>query len=139
MSLVPISRAFFSNALGGLEVPLLLALFIAAHSVSHGAAIWVFISEVLPNHVRARGQSFDGSIHWAFAASSPWSCPGRWEPSSAARCLPSSPWMMLLHLGFVMFLMPETKNVSLEQLQKHLVGDNVSLRRVRLSAVRAKT
>ena len=68
VSLVLISRAFFADALGGLEVPLLLGLFIAAHAISQGAVIWVFISEVFPNHVRARGQSFGASIHWVFAA-----------------------------------------------------------------------
>ncbi len=45
--------------------------------------------------------------------------------------------MMLLQLVFVLFLMPETRNVSLEELQRHLVGDNVKLRRVHLSSARA--
>ncbi|MGQ7249696.1 sugar porter family MFS transporter [Halomonas sp. V046] len=139
VSLVLISRAFFSATLGGLEVPLLLALFIAAHAISQGAVIWVFISEVFPNHVRARGQSFGSSIHWVFAALITLIMPWVLGTFSGGPVFAFFAVMMLLQLGFVMFLMPETKNVSLEQLQKHLVGDNVSLRRVRLSAARAKT
>lgn len=137
LSLVLISRAFFADALGGLEVPLLLGLFIAAHAISQGAVIWVFISEVFPNHVRARGQSFGASIHWVFAALITLVMPWVLGTFSGGPVFAFFAVMMLLQLVFVMFLMPETKNVSLEELQKHLVGDNVRLRRVHLSGARA--
>ncbi len=139
VSLVLISRAFFSDALGGLEVPLLLALFIAAHAISQGAVIWVFISEVFPNHVRARGQSFGSSIHWIFAALITLVMPWVLGTFSGGPVFAFFAVMMLLQLIFVMFLMPETKNVSLEELQKRLVGDDVKLRRVHLSGARART
>nr|WP_300315478.1 sugar porter family MFS transporter [Halomonas sp.] len=137
LSLVLISRAFYSDALGGMEVPLLLALFIAAHAISQGAVIWVFIAEVFPNHVRARGQSFGSSIHWVFAALITLVMPWVLGTFSGGPVFAFFAVMMLLQLVFVMFLMPETKNVPLEELQKHLVGDNVSLRRVHLSRARA--
>ncbi|WP_261397652.1 MULTISPECIES: sugar porter family MFS transporter [Halomonas] len=136
VSLVMISRAFFAEALGGIEVPMLLALFIAAHAISQGAVIWVFISEVFPNHVRARGQSFGASIHWVFAALITLVMPWILSTFNGGPVFAFFALMMLLQLLFVMFLMPETKNVSLEELQRHLVGDNVRLRRVRLSGAR---
>ncbi|ALM51281.1 sugar porter family MFS transporter [Halomonas huangheensis] len=138
LSLILISRAFFSNALGGLEVPLLLALFIAAHAISQGAVIWVFIAEVFPNHIRARGQSFGSSIHWVFAALITLVMPWVLGTFSGGPVFAFFAIMMLLQLIFVLFLMPETRNVSLEELQKHLVGDNVKLRRIHLSGARAR-
>lgn len=138
LSLVLISRAFFTDALGGVEVPLLLALFIASHAISQGAVIWVFIAEVFPNHVRARGQSFGSSIHWVFAALITLVMPWVLGTFSGGPVFAFFAIMMLLQLIFVLFLMPETRNVSLEELQKHLVGDNVKLRRVHLSGARAQ-
>ena len=43
-------------------------MFIAAHAIGQGAVIWVFISEIFPNKIRAMGQSFGASVHWIFAA-----------------------------------------------------------------------
>ncbi|ATJ84306.1 D-xylose proton-symporter XylE [Halomonas beimenensis] len=138
VSLVLISRAFFADALGGIEVPLLLGLFIAAHAISQGAVIWVFIAEVFPNHVRARGQSFGASIHWIFAALITLLMPWVLSTFSGGPVFAFFAVMMLLQLVFVMVLMPETRNVSLEDLQKHLVGESVGMRRVHLSKARAK-
>ena len=42
--------------------------FIASHAIGQGAVIWVLISEIFPNNVRALGQSFGASVHWVFAA-----------------------------------------------------------------------
>ena len=42
--------------------------FIAAHGIGQGTVIWVFISEIFPNRIRASGQSFGSGIHWVFAA-----------------------------------------------------------------------
>ena len=136
LSLVLISRAFFTDSLGGIEVPLLLALFIAAHAISQGAVIWVFIAEVFPNHVRARGQSFGSSIHWVFAALITLVMPWVLGTFSGGPVFAFFAIMMLLQLVFVLILMPETRNVSLEELQKHLVGNDVKLRRVHLSGAR---
>src|SRR5665811_1137239 len=56
VSLTLVAAAFFFNW-GGLAVPIFLFLFIAAHAIGQGAVIWVFISEVWPDHLRASGQS----------------------------------------------------------------------------------
>lgn len=87
--------------------------------------------------MRARGQSFGASIHWVFAALITLVMPWVLGTFSGGPVFAFFAVMMLLQLVFVIFLMPETKNVSLEELQKHLVGDNVRLRRVHLSAARA--
>ncbi|MBZ9558957.1 MULTISPECIES: sugar porter family MFS transporter [unclassified Modicisalibacter] len=120
VSLVLISRAFFVNDLGGLDVPLLLCLFIAAHAISQGAIIWVFISEIFPNHVRARGQSFGSSVHWICAATITLLMPTVLGHFSGGPVFAFFAVMMVLQVLFVVFLMPETKGVSLEALQRRL-------------------
>ena len=62
-----VSWAFYTGA-GGTIVVLFLFGFIASHAIGQGAVIWVFISEIFPNHVRASGQSFGTGVHWVFAA-----------------------------------------------------------------------
>ena len=57
LSLGAVAAAFYFNYLGGMVVPLLLFVFIASHAIGQGAVIWVFISEIFPNSVRAYGQS----------------------------------------------------------------------------------
>lgn len=123
VSLVLISRAFFLGNLGGLEVPLLLGLFIAAHAISQGAIIWVFIAEVFPNHVRARGQSFGSSVHWICAALITLVMPWVLGTFNGGPVFAFFAVMMALQVLFVKFLMPETKGVSLEALQQRLVRE----------------
>src|SRR5665213_1427378 len=68
ISLASVAAAFYFNHLGGMIVPSLLFLFIASHAIGQGAVIWVLISEVFPNSVRAYGQSLGASTHWILAA-----------------------------------------------------------------------
>jgi SP family arabinose:H+ symporter-like MFS transporter len=49
-------------------VLILLFVFIASHAIGQGAVIWVFISEIFPNEVRANGQSLGSFTHWIMAA-----------------------------------------------------------------------
>ncbi|MBD0365779.1 MAG: sugar porter family MFS transporter, partial [Flavisolibacter sp.] len=67
ISLSLVAFSFYSHAGAGFLL-LNLLLFIAAHAIGQGAVIWVFISEIFPNKVRALGQSFGASVHWVFAA-----------------------------------------------------------------------
>ena len=122
ISLSLVAAAFF---LGwkGLTVPIFLFLFIAAHAIGQGAVIWVFISEIFPNHLRASGQAFGSSTHWVLA----WLIPGL-IPLLFAKIGPGVvfsvfAFMMVLQLVFVHFMMPETKGVPLEELQKQLLKD----------------
>ncbi len=103
-----------------------LLLFIAAHAVGQGAVIWVFISEIFPNKIRATGQSFGASIHWVFAAIITLVTPFFLDEKRGI--FKDNPWpifaffagMMVLQLIWVLTKMPETKGVSLEELEKKL-------------------
>lgn len=107
----------------GLEVPIFLFLFIASHAIGQGAVIWVFISEIFPNHLRASGQAFGSSVHWVLAAIIPSSIPFLFSTIGAGIVFGIFAFMMFLQLLFVIFIMPETKGISLEDLQKKLVKE----------------
>ena len=105
-----------------------LLLFIASHAVGQGAVIWVFLSEIFPNKIRAMGQSFGASVHWVFAGIITLITPAFLDEKNGI--LKDDPWiifaffagMMVLQLIWVLTKMPETKNVSLEELEKKLSG-----------------
>ena len=65
ISLSLVSAAFFLNWKGG-SMPIFLFMFIASHAIGQGTVIWVFISEIFPNHIRGFGQSFGSSVHWVW-------------------------------------------------------------------------
>jgi len=101
-------------------VPLCIFAFIAAHAVGQGAVIWVFISEIFPNRHRAEGQSLGSFTHWIFAA-----LLTSFFPSMVTAFAPGYVFlffcgMMLLQLVWVKLMVPETKGVPLEQMQKVL-------------------
>jgi sugar porter (SP) family MFS transporter len=64
----------FTDA-GSLIVLIGLLVFIASHAFGQGAVIWVFISEIFPNRVRARGQALGSFTHWIMAALISWTFP----------------------------------------------------------------
>ncbi|WP_335964746.1 sugar porter family MFS transporter [Galbibacter sp. PAP.153] len=115
VSLLLVASAFFFNW-GGLWVPIFLFMFIASHAVGQGAVIWVFISEIFPNHLRASGQAFGSSVHWVLAAIVPSVVPVLFTSIGAGYVFLFFAFMMFLQLLFVLFLMPETKGKSLEAL-----------------------
>ena len=104
-----------------------LLLFIASHAVGQGAVIWVFISEIFPNKIRATGQSFGASVHWVFAAVITLITPFFLDDKNGI--FKDNPWpifgffagMMVLQLVWVLTKMPETKGVSLEALEAKLI------------------
>ncbi|MEX0288317.1 MAG: MFS transporter, partial [Flavobacteriaceae bacterium] len=104
----------------GLAVPIFLFLFIAAHAIGQGAVIWVFISEVFPNHLRGSGQAFGSSVHWVLAWLIPSSVPLLFSWVGPGPVFGFFAFMMVLQLLFVRYMMPETKGVSLEELSKRL-------------------
>jgi len=117
-SLAMIALAFHNN-LGSIVLMVSILVFIASHAIGQGAVIWVFISEIFPNAVRANGQSFGTGIHWIFAALITLAGP------VVIDIFKINPWpifaffafMMVLQLVFVIFMMPETKGLSLEELE----------------------
>ncbi|MCM4155522.1 sugar porter family MFS transporter [Gramella sp. AN32] len=118
-SLSMVACAFFFGW-GGLWVPFFLFIFIASHAIGQGAVIWVFISEIFPNHLRASGQSFGSSTHWILAAIIPSIFPWVTGLIGAGYVFAFFAFMMVLQLLFVLFMMPETKGKTLEELSKEL-------------------
>jgi hypothetical protein len=108
----------------GIMVPVFLFLFIAAHAIGQGTVIWVFISEVFPNHLRGSGQAFGTSIHWILAWLIPSSIPVLFSTIGPGPVFAFFAFMMFLQLLFVHFMMPETKGISLEELSKILIRKN---------------
>lgn len=104
-------------------VPIALFLFIGAHAIGQGAVIWVFISEIFPNHIRSYGQAFGTSVHWVLAAIIPAMIPFLMNPEVLGPAIVFGIFagFMILQLLFVIFYMPETKGVSLEDLQNKLI------------------
>jgi MFS family permease len=128
VSLAMVAWSFYSGA-GASFLLTFLLLFIAAHAIGQGAVIWVFISEIFPNNVRAIGQSFGASTHWVFAALITLVTPLFLDAKDGI--FKDNPWpifaffafMMALQLFWVLTKMPETKGVSLEDLERKLVLD----------------
>ena len=118
VSLGLVSAAFFLGWTG-MAVPVFLFLFIAAHAIGQGAVIWVFISEIFPNHLRASGQAFGSSTHWILAAIIPSSIPFLFNHPMIGPGVVFLVFagMMVLQLLFVAFMMPETKGKTLEELE----------------------
>ncbi len=120
ISLGLVSAAFFLGWTG-MAVPVFLFFFIASHAIGQGAVIWVFISEIFPNHLRASGQAFGSSTHWVLAAIIPSLIPFLFSTIGAGAVFLIFTLMMVLQLLFVAFIMPETKGVPLEELSKQLL------------------
>ncbi len=109
----------------GLVVPIFLFLFIASHAVGQGAVIWVFISEIFPNHLRASGQSFGSSTHWVLAALITLFMPSLLgSAGNPGWVFAFFAFMMVLQLVFVWRMMPETKGIPLEKLEEQLAPHN---------------
>ncbi|MFV5689644.1 sugar porter family MFS transporter [Flavobacterium sp. ZT3R25] len=120
-SLSMVATSFYLNWTG-LAVPGFLFLFIASHAIGQGAVIWVFISEIFPNHLRASGQSFGSSVHWVLAAIIPSMVPILFTSFGVGNVFAFFAFMMVFQLLFVIFMMPETKGISLEDVSKGLIN-----------------
>lgn len=112
------SWAFFTQHYA--IVPACIFAFIAAHAIGQGTVIWVLISEIFPDAFRAAGQSLGSATHWIFAA-----LLTTFFPIMVAAFPPG--WvfaffcaMMGLQLIWVLTFVPETKGVSLEEIQRRL-------------------
>jgi len=118
LSLVVAAYSFYSGT-GGKLLLAALVVFIASHAFGQGAVIWVFISEIFPNRVRARGQALGSFTHWIMAALISWTFPliadvsGGHAFSFYALC-------MVGQLLWVLMVMPETKGITLEEIQHRL-------------------
>ena len=121
LSLSLVSYTFFSNDFGGYQITIYLMMYIAFFAFSQGAVIWVFISEIFPNEVRAKGQTLGSFTHWVMAALIAFSFPYFAEKLGGGNTFLFFSVMMVLQLMFVWKLMPETKGKSLEQIEKTMM------------------
>jgi sugar porter (SP) family MFS transporter len=101
-------------------VPVCIFAFIAAHAIGQGAVIWVFISEIFPTRHRAEGQTLGSSTHWVFAALLTTFFPKMVSAFEPGYVFAFFGFMMVLQLIWVKTMVPETKGVPLEQMQKRL-------------------
>lgn len=112
------SWAFFTGHYA--IVPVCIFAFIAAHAIGQGAVIWVFISEIFPNHHRAEGQALGSFTHWIFAALLTTFFPKMVSAFAPGYVFAFFCGMMALQLLWVKMMVPETKGVSLEAMQERL-------------------
>lgn len=97
----------------------LLVGYIAFFAFSQGAVIWVYISEVFPNQVRAKGQSLGSFSHWSMNAIISGFFP-LMASSSGGYPFVFFAAMMVLQFFVVLFVYPETKGITLEEMQRGL-------------------
>jgi SP family arabinose:H+ symporter-like MFS transporter len=116
--LAGVAAIFFTSAHENLLVWLLVG-YIAFFGFSQGAVIWVYLSEVFPNRVRAKGQSLGSFSHWFMNALISWTFP-LMAASSGAYPFVFFAAMMVLQFFVVLFVYPETKGITLEDMQKKL-------------------
>jgi sugar porter (SP) family MFS transporter len=124
VSLITIAFTFLkygSNFTGDGSMVILISLlvYVAAHAFGQGSVIWVFISEIFPNRIRARGQALGSFTHWAMAAAISWTFPMIAEISGGYTFLFYA-ICMIGQLIWVLMIMPETKGITLENIQKKL-------------------
>jgi MFS transporter, SP family, arabinose:H+ symporter len=119
ISLGLIAYSFYSEA--HQFITYYIFLFIAAHAIGQGAVIWVFISEIFPNAVRAAGTSFGSLTHWVFAAIIAQVFPYFSNKYGGVEIFAFFCCMMVLQLLFVWKMMPETKGLSLESMENSVL------------------
>jgi SP family arabinose:H+ symporter-like MFS transporter len=117
----------FQMELSATLLLIFICTFVASHAIGQGAVIWVFLSEIYPNRVRAYGQSWGTSTHWVFAAIITLVTPFFIDDKEGI--MRDNLWniyyffagMMVLQLIWAIIYMPETKGRTLEELEKDLV------------------
>jgi sugar porter (SP) family MFS transporter len=113
-----VSWVFFTHSHQG-SLLWFLIVYIAFFAISQGAVIWVYIGEVFPNRVRAKGQSVGSSSHWIMNAIIAYTFP-QLAKSSGAYPFVFFGAMMVLQFFVVFAFYPETKGHSLEEMQHRL-------------------
>lgn len=109
----------FSGVTSGIVVASIM-LFVGAHAFGQGAVIWVFISEIFPTAIRARGQSWGALTHWSFAAAISWSFPAIANSLGGGVAFGFFFVCGGLMTVWVLKVMPETKGVPLEEMEATL-------------------
>ncbi len=118
LCLAGVAYVFGTKSHQALLLPLLVA-FIIFFAISQGSVIWVYLSEVFPTNVRAKGQSLGCSSHWIMNAAIAWTFP---IIARSSKAIPFGVFAAFTVIQFfvVLFIYPETKGYSLEDMQHHL-------------------
>ncbi len=118
LSLGAVAFSFYSGRGGWLLLASLL-VFVASHAFGQGGVIWVFIGEIFPNRVRARGQALGSLTHWVMSAAISWTFP-MIAAKSGGSAFTFYAVCMIGQLLWVVWVMPETKGIPLEQIQQRM-------------------
>ena len=121
LTLSLVAKAFYFQEFDSFSVPIYLFVYIAFFAFSQGAVLWVFISEIFPNQVRASGQALGSFTHWIMAALIAFTFPFIAQTLGGGNTFLVFSFMMVLQLLFVWRLMPETKGSSLEKIGQNMV------------------
>ncbi len=119
LTLLGVAWSFYTGA-EGFMVVFFVSAFVGAHAIGQGAVIWVFISEIFPNAIRANGMSFGCGTHWVLAALITMVTPAVLSAFTPVSIFLFFATMMVFQLLWVLFIMPETKGIALEELQEKL-------------------
>jgi len=122
VTLFGVAWSFYIGSQGWLVV-FFISAFVSAHAIGQGAVIWVFISEIFPNSVRANGMSLGSGTHWVFAAAITMITPAVLSAFSPVTIFVFFAGMMILQLIWVRTKMPETKGKKLEEIEAELIND----------------
>jgi SP family arabinose:H+ symporter-like MFS transporter len=114
-----IAHAFYTESYT--FVPIYIFAFIASHAIGQGSVIWVFISEIFPNSVRASGMAWGSLTHWVFAALVANFFPLFTESYGGTLIFGFFAVMMVAQLVYVALMMPETKGANLEDIEKSII------------------
>jgi MFS family permease len=112
---------FKTTSEGSIWMLIYLSGFIAFFSFSQGTVIWVFISEIFPNSVRAKGQTLGSFTHWIAAVIISWLFPAISENNGGGWVFIFFSAAMVLQFIIVLKFFPETKGKTLEQIQKDMI------------------
>lgn len=117
-----VARTIFLTTDGSIWMLIYLSGFIAFFSFSQGTVIWVYISEIFPNTVRAKGQTLGSFTHWVMAVIISWMFPALTESNAGGWAFAFFSASMILQFFLVLRIFPETKGKSLEQIQKEMIS-----------------
>jgi hypothetical protein len=118
LSLAGVAMRFYQNTFSGLGILVFIIGYIASFAFSQGAVIWVFLAEIFPNSIRAKGQALGSFTHWIMNALIAWSFPVVLSSMGGGAAFMFFAVMMVPFFFFVWKMLPETKGKSLEELEK---------------------
>jgi len=120
--LAMVAKTIFTTTDGSIWMLIYLSGFITFFAFSQGTVIWVYISEIFPNKVRAKGQSLGSFAHWAAAAAISWIFPVLAGNNGGGWAFSIFSAFMLVQFIVVWKFFPETKGKTLEQIQKEMIN-----------------